>query len=140
MLAFDQEVNSIERYPAVVTHDTATAIGIRKTGDNFIFSGKFHLRCIDIKDTLVVCFVILGKNLMQFFTGLVAIGSASLLRHADSAVRHECTLQRLVRLQSHYLLQFFQILVNVGCPIGSDSGDHFRLHVQNTAFGAFLFL
>ena len=55
-------------------------------------AGSFHLRCVSVKDCLIVCLVVLCEDLVELLIYLVAVGLGCLLSHLDSAVRHEGTL------------------------------------------------
>ena len=103
-------------------------------------SGCAHLRCIGIKNSLIVCLVILRKNLVQLRVRLVSIHFACLFRHLDAAVRHERALERLIRLQAYDLLQILHTLVDVAGAVSCQSGDNIGLLVQHSALISFLFL
>ena len=55
-------------------------------------AGSFHLRCVGIKNSLVVSFVVLCEDLVELLIYLVAVGLGCFLSHLDSAVRHEGAL------------------------------------------------
>ena len=55
-------------------------------------AGSFHLRCVSVKDCLIVCLVVLREDLVELLIYLVAVGLGCFLSHLDSAVRHEGTL------------------------------------------------
>ena len=84
--------------------------------------------------------MVLCKNMMQLFGRLISIGRACLLCHLDSAIWHECTLQRLIRLQSNHLFKLFHIFVDITGRICSKSGYDLCLHIQHTALLTLLFL
>ena len=78
---------------------------------------------------------ILGKDLVQLFAGLIAVGRAGLLSHLDAAVGHESTLQGLIGLQADDLFQVLQLGVDVAGAVGGQAGNDLGLHIQNAALG-----
>ena len=138
LLFLDQVVHAVKGHPAIVAHNAATAIGIGQTGDDVGVAGLLHLGGIGIKDRLVVGLVVVGEDLVQLGAGRVAIGGAGLLRHLNAAIGHEGTLQGLVGLQTHNLLQVLVGLADIAGAIGQRAGDHLRLHIQHAALGPLL--
>ena len=61
---FDQEVDTVG-HAAVVTDDTSAVVGVRKTGYDMAVAGSFHLRCVSVKDCLIVCLVVLCEDLVE---------------------------------------------------------------------------
>ena len=104
LLLLDQVVNTVESYAAVVAYDTSSSVCIRKACNDLVVTCLLHLRSIDIKYRLVMCLMIFCKDFMQFFTRCISVCRTSLLSHLDSAVRHKCSLQRLVCLKTDNLL------------------------------------
>ena len=104
LLLLDQVVDSVESYTAVVAYDTSSSVCVRKTCDDLVVTCFLHLRCIDIKYSLIVCLMIFCKDFMQLFTRCISVCRAGLLSHLDSAVRHERSLERLVCLKTYNLL------------------------------------
>ena len=100
----------------------------------------FHFRCICFKYRLIVRAAILGKNLMQLFGRLIAIGRARLFCHLDAAVRHKRALERLIRLQTDDLLEILQIFINVSRAIRRQAGNNLCLHVEHAVLCALLLL
>ena len=70
---FDQEVDTVEGHAAVVTDDTSAAVGIRKTGYDMAVAGSFHLRCVSVKDCLIVCLVVLREDLVELLIYLISV-------------------------------------------------------------------
>ena len=136
----DQEVNSVKSHTTVVAYNTSTSVCIRKSCDDLVVTRFHHFRCINIKYSLVVGFVIFCKNLMKFFAWLIAVCCTSLLRHIDSAVRHECTFQRLICLKSYNCLQLLHAFINISRAIRGKPGNNFCFHIKNTAFCALFLL
>ena len=135
-----QEINTVQSNTTVVTYDTSTAVSIRQTGNDFIMTGNFHLVCIDIKYTLVMCLMIFCENLMHLLTWCVTMCCAGFFSHVDSTVRHKCSLQRFVCLQTYNCLQIFHAFINISRAICCQTGNNFCFHIQNAAFCTFLFL
>ena len=54
-------------------------------------AGSFHLRCVGIKNSLVVSFVVFSEDLVELLIYLISVSFGSFLSHLDSAERHECT-------------------------------------------------
>ena len=100
----------------------------------------FHLGGVGIKHSLVVGTGVFGKDLVQLFTGLIAVGRAGLLCHLDAAVRHERTLEGFIGLQADDFFQVLQLGVDVAGAVGGQAGDNLGLHVQHAALGALFFL
>ena len=140
LLLRNQIIDSVQCHSAVVADDTASSVSIRKAGNDLIVTRLLHLRRIHIKDCLIVCLMVLGKNMVQLFGRLVAVGRACLLRHLDSTIRHKCTLQRLIRLQSDDFLEFLHFFLDIASRISSQTGYDLCLHIQHTTLLALLFL
>ena len=136
----DQIIDTIQSNTTIVADDTSSSVGIRKSGDDLIVTCFLHLRSIDVKHCLVVCFMIFGEDLMQFRARSISVSRTCLLSHLDTAVRHKRSLQRLVCLKSDDLLQVFHIFIDIARSVCSQSGYNFCLHIQNAAFRTFLFL
>ena len=139
-LLLDEEIKAVERHAAVVADDAAAAIGIRQARDDVAMARLAHLRRIGIEDGLIVGLVVLREDLVELGIHLIAVRRSGLLRHADAAVRHERTLERLVGLETDHLLQILQGIIDVAGPIGSQARDDFRLTFEHAALGALLFL
>jgi len=136
LLELDQGVDAVQSHAAVVAHDAAAAVGVGQAGDDVGVAGGLHLGCVGVEHGLVVGAGVVGKDLVQLLAGLVAVGGAGLLGHLDAAVGHESTLEGLVGLQAHDLLQILQVFVNVAGAVGGQAADDLRLHVQHAALGA----
>ena len=121
LLLLDQVVDTIESHTAVVTHDTATAIGVGQTREDVVVAHQLHLRRISVEHTVVMRLAIFREDLMQFLRGLITIGRAGLLSHLDTSVGHEGTLQRLVSLQADHLLQVLCALRDITRAVGSQA-------------------
>ena len=101
----------------------------------------FHLRCVDIKYTLVVSFkFIVVENIFKLVTYLISVCLTCLNSHLDSTVRHECSLQRFVCLQTNNCFKIFEIFVDVSWAICCQRCNYLCLHIKNSAFGTFFFL
>ena len=110
LLIFDQQVNAVECDSAVITDDSAAAVCIGQTCQDRGFSCKTHLGCVSIENALIMRFSVLRKDFDDFRIDLIAVFSASILRHSDAAERLQRTLERLVCLETD---DFFKILVQV---------------------------
>ena len=139
-LLLNEEIEAVERHAAVVADDAAAAISIRQARDDVAMARLAHLRRIGIEDGLIVGLVVLREDLVELGIHLIAVRRSGLLRHADATVRHERTLERLVRLEADHLLQILQGIIDVAGPIGGQARDDFRLTVEHAALGALLFL
>ena len=116
-LLLHQKINSVQSHTAIITYNTASSISIRKSGDNLVVTCFLHLRCVGIEYTLVMSSAVFRKDLMKLRARFIAIGLASLLSHLDSSIWHECTLQRLICLQTNNLLQLLRILTKISCTM-----------------------
>ena len=140
LLGFDEVIDTVQGHTAVVADDTAAAVGVGQTGDDVAVAGLLHLGSVGIKHSLVMGTGILGKDLVQLFAGLIAVGRAGLLSHLDAAVGHESTLQGLIGLQADDLFQVLQLGVNIAGAVCGQAGDDFCLHVQYAALGTLFLL
>ena len=77
---------------------------------------------------------------MELFTRSIPVGRTRLFRHLDPAVRHERTLQRLVCLEAHNLLQILHLFIDVSRAVCRQAGYNLCLHIENAAFGALFLL
>ena len=132
-LLLDQEIDTVESNSSVVADDTATAVGIWKTGEDLVMTNLHHLRCVRIENALVVGLVVLGEDLVKLRIRCVTVGGASLLCHLDTTVRHECSLQWLISLKTYDLLEILLCLVDVCCAVSGDAGNDLGLHIEHAA-------
>ncbi len=133
LLLLDEEVDTIQRDTAVVAHDAAAAIGVRKTGQDVAGARLADFRGIDLENRIGVCLMVLGENLVQLSVGLVAVHLAALLRHADSAEGHESALERLVGLEADDFLKVLSVLADVAGFMSGDTGHDVGVKVKDTA-------
>jgi len=140
LLLLNETVDTVEGYTTVVTHDAATAVGVGQTSEDMVVTHMLHLRRVSVEDTVVVRLDIFMEDFVDLFGRLIAIGGAGLLSHLDAAVGHEGALQRLVGLKAYDTFEVFGLLVDVAGAISSEPRDYFCLHIEDTAFGTFLFL
>ena len=136
-LAFDKTVNTVKSNSSVVTDDSASAVCVGKTCKNLVVTGKLHLRSIDIEYTLVVSLVIFCKDFVEFRAWSVAIHLAWLLSHFNTAVRHKCTLERLVCLKTYNL---FKVFIKICSAVSCDAAYNLSFHIKNAALGSFFLL
>ena len=83
---FHQEINTVKRHSSVVTHNTATAIRVRKSCDDLVMTGFFHLRCVRIENTLIMRFMIFCKDFMTLRGRCIAIACTRILCHLNTAL------------------------------------------------------
>ena len=140
MLLLNQEINTIKSNTAVIANDTSAAIGVRKSGNDLVVTCFLHLRCIDIKHTLIMCFVIFCKNLMQFFTWLIPISCTSLFCHLNTTIRHESSLKRFISLKADNFFKILQLFTDISRAISSKTGNNLCLHIKYAAFCTFFLL
>ena len=136
----DQEVDTIKSYTTVVTNDTSSSVCIRKTCDDFVVSCFLHFRRINIKYSLVVCFMIFCKDLMKFFAWLITVSCTSLLSHLNSTVWHKSSLQRFVCLKTNNLLKILCLFTDVSWAICCKTRYYFSFHIKNAALCTLFFL
>ena len=91
LFLLDQVINPIQCHSPVIAYDTPSSVSVRKSGDDFIVACFLHLRCIDIKHSLIMRLMIFSKYFMQLLAGLISVGCAGLLCHLDASERHKCT-------------------------------------------------
>ena len=137
LLLLDDVVDTVEGHTAVVTHDTATAVGIRETGEQVSLADGANFRSVRVEHALVVRLVVVGKNLVEFGTRLVAVLHTSFFGHLNATERHKRALERLVGLQAHDLFQILQGFVDVTGLVARDSRDDIGVHVEDAAVPAF---
>ena len=136
----NKAVDSIKCNTTVVTNNTSTAISIRQTCNNMCFSGKTHLRSIGTKNSIIVSSYIGCKDLLQFRIDLISVSLCCLNCHTDTAIRHKCTFQWFICLQTYDLLQFLHVLADVTGTICSKTRNDFCLTFQNATFFTFFLL
>ena len=134
-LTFDQSIDTIKSHTSVIAYDTSTAIGIRKTGKDLVVAGDLHLRCVNVKYTLIMCFeLIVVKDIFNLVTYFISVSFTCFFSHFDTAVRHKCTFQRLVSLKTYNSFQVFQIFINISRAICGKRSHNLCFHIQNAAF------
>ena len=113
LLCVDKVVKSVERYSAVVADDTSSAVGVGQTCDDVAVTRALHLGGVGVKYSLIVGFMVIGKDFYQVLIDCVAVGGSRLNRHLDAAVGHERALEGLVGLKSDDLFQILHALVDI---------------------------
>ena len=134
LLILDQTINTVKSYTTIVADDTATAVSIRKTCDDVVGTSHTHLIGINIKYTCVVCLSVNSEELNDLRVYLITVIGASLHSHADTAVRHQSSLERSVCLETNDLLEIF---VQITCCVRGKGGNDLGVHIQNTACFSF---
>ena len=135
LLVLDQTVHAVQSHTAVVTDDTATAVGIRQTGDDVAGAAGTHLGGIGVKHAGVVSLAMGGEELFHLRIDGIAVVRTSLLRHTDAAVGHHRALEGLVGLEANDLLFLF---IQIAGAVGGDGRDDLGVHIQHTAGFSFL--
>ena len=139
-LFLDQVIDTVQSHTTVIAYNTSASVSIRKTSQDLVVTCFQHFRCIDIKYTLVMCFMIFCKDFMKLRTWFISIHFTGFFSHFNSAVWHECTFQRLVCLQTDNLLQIFHAVIDISSSVCSDACYNISLHIKNAAFCSFFFL
>ena len=102
LLALDltEAIGAVKRHAAVVADDAASAIGVRKAGDDAGPAAIHDLRRVGVEYAVIVRFAVLGEGLMDLGIGLEPRGFQARFHHAQAAVWKDRPLERLVRLQA----------------------------------------
>ena len=61
-LLLHQKINSVQSHTTVVTDDTSSSVGVRKSGNDLVVTCFLHLRSISIEDALIMSSAVLGKD------------------------------------------------------------------------------
>src|SRR5699024_2003340 len=136
LLVFDQSVYTIQRNSSVVADDTSASVCIRKPCDDMAGTACAHFRSISIKHTVVMCFSVFCEEFHDCRIHMISVFFTCFHCHTDTSVRLQGTLKRLVRLEPY---DFFLSFVKISRSMGSDSGNNLCVHIQDSAFCAFLF-
>ncbi|MNW66462.1 hypothetical protein D3C74_449360 [compost metagenome] len=73
--------------------------------------------------------------MLNFRIQLITVRFTSILSHSDPAVRLKGPLERLLRLNTHDDLK---LLIQIAGAMGNNTGNHFSIHIQNSALITFL--
>ena len=92
LLLLNQVVNTVQCNTTVVANDAATAVCVRKTGDDVGGTRCADTRSVDIEDCVVVSLAVLGEDLLDLGVDFLAGFLNSGLDHTPAAVWHHCTL------------------------------------------------
>ena len=137
LLLLDDVVDTVKGYAAVVTHDTAAAVSVRKTGEQVSLADGADFGSVAVEHALVVRLVVIGENLVQLGARRVAVLLAGFLCHLDAAERHERALERLVGLQAHDLLEVLEGFADVARLMARNRRNDIGVHVEHAALLAF---
>ena len=137
LLVLDQSVDTVQSYTSVVADDTSTSVCIRKTGNDMGSTAGSHLLIVSVEAACVMCLSVNREELGDLRIYFVAVVSASLLCHTDTAIRLKGSLEGLVCLETYDGLL---ALVKVSGTMGSDSGNNLGVHVKNAACFSLLLL
>ena len=143
LLLLDDVVDTVKGYAAVVTHDTAATVSVRKTGQQVSLAHGANFRSVAVEHSLVVSLVglvVVGKDLVEVCARLVAVLLAGFFGHLDAAERHEGALQRLVGLQTHDLFQVLEAFADVARLMARDRRNDIGVHIEHAALLAFFSL
>jgi len=91
-----------------------------------------HLWCVSIKYCLVVCLVIICKDLVEVLVWLVSVHLECFLSHLDTTIRHKCSLKWLVCLKTYDLLKILCLWINVTRTICCNAGYNICVLLQYT--------
>ena len=105
-----------------------------------IVTDQLHFVRVSVKDTVIMGLMILAEDLVQLFRRFITICCARLFGHFDASVRHKRTLQRLICLQAYDSFELLSAFTNISRAISRKTRNHFRLHIEHSAFGAFFLL
>ena len=100
LLELDQGVHAIQGHAAVIADDTATAVGIRQTGEDLVVTSDLDLLGVHAEDTVIMGLAVLGEDLLNLRIRLLAGLTNGLLDHAPAAVRHHGALARHIGLHA----------------------------------------
>ena len=89
-----------------------------------------HFGSVGIKYACVMGFSVFGEEVNDLRINLIAIVSAGFYSHADAAVGLKRTFEGLICLESH---NRFLFLVQISGTMGSNGGNNFGVHIQNSA-------
>src|SRR4029453_17232610 len=133
LLVGDQEVDAVQRHPAVVADDAAATVGIRQAGYNARRARLADRRRVRVEHAIVVGLAVLGEDLADALVRLVPVRFQAGGDHAPAAEGDDRALERRVRLQADDNLT---LLVDVARAVRKNARRHLR-YVQN-ALLAFL--
>ena len=131
LLLLNEEIGAVQGHPAVVAHQTATAIGIGQTGEQASGTGQTGALGVGVKHALVVGLAVEAEVALDLGVQLVAVLVEGGLGHAHAAVQVDNALEGGVGLETHNDLVF---LVNVAGLEVVDTGYHMGLHVDDALF------
>ena len=109
LLLLNETVYAVESHTAVVTDDTASAIGIGEARNDVALSGGSHLIGVSAEHTVVMGGTV-TELLLHLGAEAIPVGSAGLPCHTDTAEGIDSSAQRAIGLHTHDDLV---ILVNV---------------------------
>ena len=135
LLLLNQVCCTIEGDTAVVTDDTATAIGIGQTGDDVRVTGSLDVIVVGGKHTLVVSLAVLGEDCLGGRIQLVAISLQRSLNHADTALGEDTALEGSIGLQTNDNLAF---LVNISGTVCAHALGQLCLGIVNALLAFYL--
>ena len=123
LLVGEEEVDAVERHPAIVADDAAAAVGVGQAGHDPGRACGLDVRGVGVEDAVVVGLAVLGEDLADPLVRLVAVGLEARRDHAPAAERHDRALERRVGLQADDDLVG---LVDVARRVGEDARRDLR--------------
>ena len=130
----DQVINSVKSDPSVVTDDPSSPVSVRKSGQKSRVSGNLCPFRISVEYAFVVRLAEFMEPSLNFRVHFISVLLQRGFGHADSSVKIDNPLQRLVGLKSY---DHFVFLINVSRSEVIDAGYHFRFYIINTIFKFF---
>ena len=94
----NQVVNTVQSHAAVVTDNTATAIGVGQTGDDVAGTSRTNVGGVDVENGIIVGLAVLGEDLLHSRVVFLACFVNGGLNHAPTAIGHHCALEGAVSL------------------------------------------
>ena len=134
-LFFNQKINAVKCYSAVVADDTATAVSIRQTGQNAGFTHSAHGIGINMENTVVMRGAITERG-FDFFGKLSAVCLASTACHTNATKGVDTAHKGGGSLQTY---NEFILAVKITRRIRNKRGNCLGVNINNTALFA-LFL
>jgi len=133
LLALDEPLDAVERDPAVVADDPATAVGVGKTRQDVRLATAPDVVGIGVEHAVVVGPAIFAEDLHDARVRLPAVRLQRGDDHPEPAVRHDGPLQRRLRLEADDDLVF---TIDIAGSVRRDGRWDLR-HVEH-AFATFL--
>ncbi|MNZ46429.1 hypothetical protein D3C78_641110 [compost metagenome] len=69
-----QIADAVQRHAAVITNNTPATVAIRQAGEHTRFTAAHHIRRIDVKYALVMCFTQMREQIFELRIHFTAVG------------------------------------------------------------------